>query len=184
MGNVQNKIDLIDADLRRKMSSRQNRLKIAMFIPGIEFTSATTILPRNMALSTSDGLLMAASKKIGSKLRSFYLRERSRRGANVAIVAPARKILCILCHLLTNQEMYEEPGAEKRTRPNRFDQLSPQREFTAREMIDILKGNESRKLIGGHVADMPRYQRLCTMDARLSSEPVYLGLDFEAMQMQ
>jgi hypothetical protein len=38
-----------------------------------------------------------------------------------------------------NQEMYEEPGAAKRTRPNRLDQSHPFREFKAQEMIDILK---------------------------------------------
>jgi len=93
----------------------------------------------------------AASKKIGSKLRRFYLRVRSRRGANVAIVALARKILCILYHFLMNQEMHEEPGAAKKTRPNRLDQLPPQREFTAQEMIDILKrsGYEVRKIDRG-----------------------------------
>jgi hypothetical protein len=50
-----------------------------------------------------------------------------------------------------NQEMYEEPGAAKRTRPNRLDQLSPQRDFTAQEMIDILKrsGYEVRKIDRG-----------------------------------
>jgi hypothetical protein len=77
----------------------------------------------------------AASKKIGSKLRKFYLRVRARRGANVAIVALARKILCILHHLLMNQEMYEEPGAAKRARPVRIDWLSSQRELSAQEMI-------------------------------------------------
>jgi hypothetical protein len=93
----------------------------------------------------------AASKKIGSKLRRFYLRVRARRGANVAIVALARKILCILYHLLMNQEMYEEPGAAKRTRPNRLDQSHPFREFKAQEMIDILKqsGYEVRKIDRG-----------------------------------
>jgi hypothetical protein len=50
-----------------------------------------------------------------------------------------------------NQEMYEEPGVAKRTRPERLDQLSPQREFTAQEMIDILKrsGYEVRKIDRG-----------------------------------
>ena len=71
----------------------------------------------------------AASKKIASKLRKFYLRVRARKGANVAIVALARKILCILYHLLMNQEMYEEPGAARKTRPNRLDQSTTQREF-------------------------------------------------------
>lgn len=80
----------------------------------------------------------AAFKKIGSKLRKFYLRVRARRGANVAIVAQARKILRILHHLLMNQEMYEEPGAAKRTRPVRIDQSS--------------------RLIEGHVVDVPPKQ--------------------------
>jgi transposase len=44
LGSVQDKIDRIDADLKRKMSTRQSDLKIAMSIPGIEFTSAATIL--------------------------------------------------------------------------------------------------------------------------------------------
>ena len=47
----------------------------------------------------------------------------------MAIVALARKILCILYHLLMNQEMYEEPGAARKTRPNRLDQSTTQREF-------------------------------------------------------
>ncbi|VVB64966.1 Transposase IS116/IS110/IS902 family protein [uncultured archaeon] len=157
MGGVQDKINAIDMDLKRKMSTKQNDLKIAMSIPGIEFTSATTILAeignyRNFSSSeqlasyfgivpfvnqsadklhngciTKHGskhlrwimvqVAHAASKKIGSKLRKFYLLVRARRGANVAIVALARKILCILYHLLMNQEMYEEPGVAKRARP-------------------------------------------------------------------
>jgi hypothetical protein len=94
---------------------------------------------------------MPLPKKIGSKLRKFYLRIRGSKGANVAIVALARKILCILYHLLMNQEMYEEPGAARKTRPNRLDQSTTQREFTAQEMIDILKrsGYEIRKIDRG-----------------------------------
>ena len=93
----------------------------------------------------------AASKKVGSKLRKFYLRIRARRGANVAIVALARKILCILYHLLMNQEMYEEPGVAKKTRSIRIDQSPSQREFTAQEMIDILRksGYQIRKMDSG-----------------------------------
>jgi transposase len=92
-----------------------------------------------------------ASKKIGSKLRKFYLRVRARKGANVAIVALARKILCILHHLLMNQELYEEPGVAKRTRPVRLDQSSSQRELTAQEKIDILQrsGYEVRNIDRG-----------------------------------
>jgi transposase len=178
MGCVQDKIDKIDTDLKRKISTRQNDLKIAMSIPGIEFTSVATILAeignyRNFSSSeqlashfgivpfvnqsadklhtgciTRHGskhlrwimvqIAHAGSKKIGSKLRKFYLRVRARKGANVAIVALARKILCILHHLLSNQEMYEEPGVAKRSRLVRVDQLSPPRKLTAQEMINIL----------------------------------------------
>lgn len=191
MGSVQDKINAIDADLKSKMRAKQNDLKIAMSIPGIEFTSAATILAeignyRNFNSSeqlasyfgivpfvnqsadklhngciTKHGsphlrwimvqVAHAASKKIGSKLRKFYLKVKARRGANVATVALGRKILCILYHLLMNQEMYEEPGVAKKTRPVRFDQLSSQRELTAQEMIDILRrsGYEIRKIDRG-----------------------------------
>ena len=191
IGSVQDKINAIDADLKRKMNTKQKDLKIAMSIPGIEFTSAATILaeignyrsfspPEQLASyfgivpfvnQSADKLhngcitkhgsphlrwimvqvAHAASKKIGSKLRKFYLRIRARRGANVAIVALARKILCILYHLLMNQEMYEEPGAAKRTRPIRIDQSPSQREFIAQEMIDILSksGYQIRKMDSG-----------------------------------
>lgn len=93
----------------------------------------------------------AASKKIGSKLRKFYLRIRSKKGAKVAIVALARKILCILHHLLMDQEMYEEPGAAKRSKRIEVDQLSPQKKLTAQELITILlrMGYEFRKIDRG-----------------------------------
>jgi transposase len=191
MGSVQDKINAIDKDLKRKMSTKQNDLKIAMSIPGIEFTSAATILAeignyRNFSSSeqlasyfgivpfvnqsadklhngciTKHGsphlrwimvqVAHAASKKVGSKLRKFYLRVKARRGNNVAIVALARKILCILHHLLLNQEIYEEPGVAKRSRSVRIDQSSSQREFSAQEMIDILRrsGYEVRKIDRG-----------------------------------
>jgi transposase len=191
MGNVQGNIDMIDTDLKRKISTKLNDLKIAMSMPGINFTSAVTILAeignyRNFSspeqLASYFGMVPfvnqsadklhtgritkhgskhlrwimvqvahAASKKIDSKLRKFYLRVRARRGANVAIVALARKILCMLHHLLMNQEMYEEPGVTKRTRPIRIDQLSFHREYTAQDMIDILQrsGYEVRKINRG-----------------------------------
>jgi transposase len=191
IGSVQNKIDRIDADLNRRMIAKLSDLKIAMSIPGIQFTSAATILaeigdyrnfssPEKLAsyfgivpfVNQSAGNLhtgcitkhgskhlrwimvqvaRAASKKIGSKLRKFYLRVRARRGDNVAIVALARKILCILYHLLMNQEMYKEPGVAKKTRSVSVDLSSSQKEPTAQEMIDILRrsGYEVRKIDRG-----------------------------------
>jgi transposase len=191
MGKVQDKINAIDSDLKSRMSSKQNDIKIAMSIPGIEFISAATILAElgnyrdfrsSEQLASYFGIVPfvnqsadklhngcitkhgsphlrwimvqvahAASKKIGSKLRKFYLRVKARRGAKVAIVALARKILCILHHLLMNQEMYEEPGVAKKTVPVRLNQSSSQKEFTAQEMIDILRrsGYEVRKIDRG-----------------------------------
>ncbi len=80
----------------------------------------------------------AASKKIGSKLRKFYLRIRAKKGANVAIIALARKILCILHHLLTKRELYEEDGI-KRSKPIMLDRTSSPTEMTVQEMIDVIR---------------------------------------------
>jgi transposase len=55
----------------------------------------------------------SAAKKKGSKLNRFFRRIRARKGHNVAIVALARKILCILHHLFINREKYQEEGIEK-----------------------------------------------------------------------
>ena len=48
-----------------------------------------------------------------SKLKRFFLRIKANKGSNVAAVALARKVLCILHHLLTNREMYQEEGVQK-----------------------------------------------------------------------
>jgi len=191
IGYVRIKIDKIDADLNRRSIAKLNDLKIAKSIPGIQFTSAVTILAevgdyRNFSspekLASNFGIVpfvnqsagnlhtgciakhgskhlrwimvqvaLAASKKIGSKLRKFYLRVRARKGDNVATLALTRKILCILRHLLMNQEMYEEPGVAKRARSVRADQSSSQKELTAQEMIDILRRSpyEVRKIDQG-----------------------------------
>jgi transposase len=54
MGSIQDNINRIDADLRKRTSSRLNDLKIAMSIPGIEFTSAVTILAEIGIIGTLD----------------------------------------------------------------------------------------------------------------------------------
>jgi transposase len=55
----------------------------------------------------------AATRCRDSRLRLFYLRVAARRGRKKAIVALARKILCIIHHLLVNGEDYVEEGFEK-----------------------------------------------------------------------
>jgi transposase len=79
----------------------------------------------------------AASRKRGSKLRNFFIRVRARKGSKVAIVALARKIICILYHLLINREMYEEEGMQN---PKSFqlDRTSSPIEMTVKEMIEII----------------------------------------------
>ncbi len=65
------------------------------------------------------------------------MRVKARQGFKKAIVALARKILCILHHLLTNREAYTEDrktSVKKRKTPEETG-LAP---MTADEMIKIL----------------------------------------------
>jgi transposase len=55
-----------------------------------------------------------ASRASDSRLRLFFLRVAARRGKKKAYVALARKILCIIYHLLINGEEYVEEGFVKR----------------------------------------------------------------------
>jgi hypothetical protein len=41
-------------------------------------------------------------------LKKFFLRIKARRGTKIGIVALARKVLCILYHLLICQEIYQD----------------------------------------------------------------------------
>ena len=56
----------------------------------------------------------AASKANNSRLRLFFLRVTARRGRKKAYVALARKILCIIHHLLVTGEEYVEEGFVKK----------------------------------------------------------------------
>ena len=51
--------------------------------------------------------------KADSKLKRFYFRIKSSNRAKVAIVALARKVICILHHLIVNREMFEDKTANK-----------------------------------------------------------------------
>jgi transposase len=46
--------------------------------------------------------------KQNSRLKKFFLRIKARRGTKVGIVALARKVLCILYHLMIRQELYQD----------------------------------------------------------------------------
>ena len=59
--------------------------------------------------------------KADSKLKRSYFRIKSSHGAKVAIVALARKVICILHHLIVNREMFEDEATNKskRNKPGR-----------------------------------------------------------------
>jgi hypothetical protein len=50
-----------------------------------------------------------------NRLTRFFKRIMARKNRNVAIVALARKLICIIHHLLVNQELYDM-GLEKATK--------------------------------------------------------------------
>lgn len=65
----------------------------------------------------------------------FHLQKLDR--TNIAIVALARKVLCILYYLLVNREMYEKSGNLK-TKTLKFDRVSSPIQITEQDMIDTL----------------------------------------------
>jgi hypothetical protein len=72
-----------------------------------------------------------------NKLKKFFLRVKARQGFKKAIVALARKILCILHHLLTNREFYTEDG-ETPAKKSKIPKENVTVTMTADEMIKIL----------------------------------------------
>ncbi|MCX6675273.1 MAG: hypothetical protein NTW84_02510 [Methanothrix sp.] len=65
------------------------------------------------------------------------MRVSAKSGRNVAAVALARKVLCILYHLLMNREDYQEPEVEK-TKPKIPSCISPISMMDIDEMIRII----------------------------------------------
>jgi transposase len=85
------------------------------------------------------------TKKL-SKLKKFFLRIKARRGAKIGIVALARKVLCILYHLLVSRELYQDDLLSK---PRRIKSpcLHPIAAMDLEEMIRTIvrAGYEVRK---------------------------------------
>ena len=79
----------------------------------------------------------AISRTKDSKLKKFFMRVQAKKGSKVAAVALARKVLCILHHLLVNQEMYLEDKDKKNTRQKPLVSPSPI-EMAIQEMIDCI----------------------------------------------
>jgi transposase len=78
----------------------------------------------------------AIARSKSSKLKRFFQRIRAKKGYNVAIVALARKVLCIIYHLLINREMYDDGVIRKGKSVVWNEALSPL--LTLEEMINCL----------------------------------------------
>ncbi|MHC1688293.1 MAG: IS110 family transposase [Methanothrix sp.] len=177
MEAIQSRIDEIRKEIKGRIADRKEDLKIAMSIPGVGFTSASTLLaeigdvtdfkkPEQLAawaglvpsVYQSAGKLITGSitkhgsrhirwilvqvarviaRGRNSKLKRFFLRVKSKKGSNVAVVALARKVLCILHHLLTNREIYQEKGINKKVKIDVRKEFSPH-EMGLEEMIAYL----------------------------------------------
>ena len=177
MEETQKKIENLDTEIMSRIERMKEDVEIAMSIPGIAFTSASSILAEignyrdfenGRKLAAWCGLVPSiyesAGKRItgsitkqgskhvrrmlvqvahsisrtkNSKLKSFFLRIKAKKGTKVAVVALARKVLCILHHLLVNREMYEESGNIK-YKPLKFDRASSPIQITEQDMIETL----------------------------------------------
>lgn len=77
--------------------------------------------------------------RMDNKLTAFYEHVAERRGKKKAIVALSRKLLCIIHHLLTNNEKYEEPGLKpKKVRPPRKKENEGEPEQDLDKAIEII----------------------------------------------
>ncbi len=83
-------------------------------------------------------VLAANSIAIGrpNKLRFFFQRIQAKKGRKKAIVAIARKLACIIHHLLTNKESYSEE--ESKAKKVKLPKSIPIKDLDLDEMIGIL----------------------------------------------
>ena len=79
----------------------------------------------------------AISKSKNSKLKQFFLRILAKKGKKKAIVALARKVLCILHHLLVNREKYQDSEMSK-TKKVKLNWTSSSVQMTEQDMINVL----------------------------------------------
>jgi transposase len=98
---------------------------------------------RSMIIEVAHAIIRT---KRDSKLKKFFLRVKARRGTKIGVVALARKVLCILYHLLISQELYEEDLLRKPRFTKHFDVHSTT-SMSLDEMIKtiIKAGYEVRK---------------------------------------
>lgn len=81
----------------------------------------------------------AISRSRNSRLKIFFLRLLAKKGKKKAIVALARKVLCILHHLLVNREKYQDDKILKPKKVKLNWDSSPV-QMTEEDMIKVLVG--------------------------------------------
>jgi transposase len=79
----------------------------------------------------------AISKSRNSKLKRFFLHILAKKGKKKAIVALARKVLCILHHLLVNREKYQDSEMSK-TKKVKLNWASSPVLMTEQDMVNVL----------------------------------------------
>jgi transposase len=81
----------------------------------------------------------AAGRTVNTTFRKFFNRIAYRKGGNTATVALARKILCILWHLLINKELYVDPSKNiKSTKPPIVQKFSKNSRSDVQQAIDFI----------------------------------------------
>jgi transposase len=81
----------------------------------------------------------AAGRTVNTTFRKFFNRIAYRKGGNTATVALARKILCILWHLLINGELYVDPlKKEKSMKPPIIQKFSKKSRSDVQQAIDFI----------------------------------------------
>ena len=81
----------------------------------------------------------AAGRTVNTTFQKFFSRISYRKGGNTATVALARKILCILWHLLINKERYVDPIKNaKSTKPQVVQKLSKNSPTDVQQAIDFI----------------------------------------------
>ncbi len=79
----------------------------------------------------------AISRMKNSKLKKFFLRIQAKKGKKKAVVALARKVICILHHLLMNREKYQDNEVSK-AKNVKLNWASSPVQMTEQDMINVL----------------------------------------------
>jgi transposase len=83
--------------------------------------------------------------KRNSRLKKFFVRIKARRGTKIGVVALARKVLCILYHLIISQETYQDDllGKPRAVKYSREQSITMSLDEMIRTIINA--GYEMRK---------------------------------------